>query len=162
MGSCPTCDGLGNTNFFDPEKVVAHPELSLATGAIDGWDKRNQFYFQMIQSLARHYGFDVQAAWETLPEKVKKVVLHGSGKEVIDFTYLSERGTTFNRSHAFEGSFPISNAVTAKPTAKPCAKNCANTKTTAPARAAAAHVCAKKRATFTSAANRCMKSPPGR
>ena len=106
MGSCPTCDGLGNTNFFDPEKVVAHPELSLATGAIDGWDKRNQFYFQMIQSLARHYGFDVQAAWETLPEKVKKVILHGSGKEVIDFTYLSERGTTFNRSHAFEGIIP--------------------------------------------------------
>ena len=106
MGSCPTCDGLGNTNFFDPEKVVSHPELSLATGAIDGWDKRNQFYFQMIQSLARHYGFDVQAAWETLPEKVKKVVLHGSGKEVIDFTYLSERGTTFNRSHAFEGIIP--------------------------------------------------------
>ncbi|HEZ3782277.1 TPA: excinuclease ABC subunit UvrA, partial [Neisseria meningitidis] len=71
-----------------------------------GWDKRNQFYFQMIQSLARHYGFDVQAAWETLPAKIKKVVLHGSGKEVIDFTYLSERGTTFNRSHAFEGIIP--------------------------------------------------------
>ena len=106
MGSCPTCDGLGNTNFFDPEKVVAHPELSLAAGAIDGWDKRNQFYFQMIQSLAHHYKFDVNAAWETLPEKVKKVVLHGSGKEVIDFTYLSERGTTFNRSHAFEGIIP--------------------------------------------------------
>ncbi|HGG7579049.1 TPA: excinuclease ABC subunit UvrA, partial [Neisseria meningitidis] len=106
MGSCPTCDGLGNTNFFDSEKVVAHPELSLASGAIDGWDKRNQFYFQMIQSLARHYGFDVQAAWETLPAKIKKVVLHGSGKEVIDFTYLSERGTTFNRSHAFEGIIP--------------------------------------------------------
>ncbi|HFA6969048.1 TPA: excinuclease ABC subunit UvrA, partial [Neisseria gonorrhoeae] len=106
MGSCPTCDGLGNTNFFDPEKVVAHPELSLATGAIDGWDKRNQFYFQMIQSLAHHYKFDVNVAWETLPEKVKKVVLHGSGKEVIDFTYLSERGTTFNRSHAFEGIIP--------------------------------------------------------
>ncbi|MCV6733825.1 excinuclease ABC subunit UvrA, partial [Neisseria meningitidis] len=95
-----------NTNFFDSEKVVAHPELSLASGAIDGWDKRNQFYFQMIQSLARHYGFDVQAAWETLPAKIKKVVLHGSGKEVIDFTYLSERGTTFNRSHAFEGIIP--------------------------------------------------------
>ena len=106
MGSCPTCDGLGNTNFFDPEKVVAHPELSLAAGAIDGWDKRNQFYFQMIQSLAHHYKFDVDAAWESLPEKVKKVVLHGSGKEVIDFTYLSERGTTFNRSHAFEGIIP--------------------------------------------------------
>ncbi|MGN6950169.1 hypothetical protein, partial [Neisseria sp. P0016.S005] len=59
MGSCPTCDGLGNTNFFDPEKVVAHPELSLAAGAIDGWDKHNQFYFQMIQSLAHHYKFDV-------------------------------------------------------------------------------------------------------
>ncbi len=86
--------------------MVAHPELSLASGAIDGWDKRNQFYFQMIQSLARHYGFDVQAAWETLPAKIKKVVLHGSGKEVIDFTYLSERGTTFNRSHAFEGIIP--------------------------------------------------------
>ncbi|HEZ3964870.1 TPA: excinuclease ABC subunit UvrA, partial [Neisseria meningitidis] len=85
---------------------VAHPELSLATGAIDGWDKRNQFYFQMIQSLARHYSFDVQAAWEILPAKIKKVVLHGSGKEVIDFTYLSERGTTFNRSHAFEGIIP--------------------------------------------------------
>ena len=106
MGSCPTCDGLGNTNFFDPEKVVAYPELSLAAGAIDGWDKRNQFYFQMIQSLAHHYKFDVNAAWESLPEKVKKVVLHGSGKEVIDFTYLSERGTTFNRSHAFEGIIP--------------------------------------------------------
>ncbi|HHK0548305.1 TPA: excinuclease ABC subunit UvrA, partial [Neisseria gonorrhoeae] len=76
------------------------------TGAIDGWDKRNQFYFQMIQSLAHHYKFDVNVAWETLPEKVKKVVLHGSGKEVIDFTYLSERGTTFNRSHAFEGIIP--------------------------------------------------------
>ena len=142
--------------------MVAHPELSLAAGAIDGWDKRNQFYFQMIQSLAHHYKFDVNAAWESLPEKVKKVVLHGSGKEVIDFTYLSERGTTFNRSHAFEASSPISNAATAKPTAKPCAKNYANTKTTAPARAAAAHVCAKKPAMFTSAANPCTKSPPGR
>ena len=121
MGSCPTCDGLGNTNFFDPEKVVAHPELSLAAGAIDGWDKRQPILFPKIQSLARHYEFDADAAWETLPEKVKKVVLHGSGKEVIDFTYLSERGTTFNRSHAFE-IIPNLDAATAKPTAKPCAK----------------------------------------
>ncbi|SUA20744.1 excinuclease ABC subunit A [Neisseria gonorrhoeae] len=79
--------------------------MSLATGAIDGWDKRNQFYFQMIQSLAHHYKFDVNVAWETCL-KSQKVVLHGSGKEVIDFTYLSERGTTFNRSHAFEGIIP--------------------------------------------------------
>ncbi|MDO4640846.1 MAG: excinuclease ABC subunit UvrA [Neisseria sp.] len=106
MGSCPTCDGLGSMNFFDPERVVMHPELSLAAGAIKGWDKRNQFYFQMIQSLADHYGFDVNTPFESLPEKVQKIVLHGSGKEVIDFRYLSERGTSFNRSHAFEGIIP--------------------------------------------------------
>ena len=106
MGSCPTCDGLGSTDFFDPERVVAHPELSLAAGAIDGWDMRNQFYFQMIQSLAVHYEFDVNTPFNQLPEKVKKVILHGSGKETIDFKYLSEKGTTFNRSHAFEGIIP--------------------------------------------------------
>ena len=106
MGSCPTCDGLGSTDFFDPERVVAHPELSLAAGAIDGWDMRNQFYFQMIQSIAVHYAFDVNTPFNQLPEKVKKVILHGSGKETIDFKYLSEKGTTFNRSHAFEGIIP--------------------------------------------------------
>ncbi|MDO4997704.1 MAG: excinuclease ABC subunit UvrA [Neisseria sp.] len=106
VGACPSCDGLGSTNFFDPKLVVAHPELSLAAGAIEGWDKRNQFYFQMIQSLASHYGFDVQTAWNDLPPAVQKVVLHGSGKEVVEFKYLSEKGTTFNRSHAFEGILP--------------------------------------------------------
>ena len=106
VGACPTCDGLGSMNFFDPERVVMHPELSLASGAIKGWDKRNQFYFQMIQSLGKHYGFDVNAPFEGLPEKIQKVVLHGSGKEVIEFRYLSERGTTFNREHAFEGILP--------------------------------------------------------
>ncbi|MBQ9601799.1 MAG: excinuclease ABC subunit UvrA [Neisseriaceae bacterium] len=106
MGSCPTCDGLGSTDFFDEHKVVVSPELSLASGAIEGWDKRNQFYFQMIQSLAAHYQFDVNTAWEKLPENVRKVVLHGSGKEVIDFKYLSEKGTMFNRAHAFEGILP--------------------------------------------------------
>ncbi len=106
MGACPTCDGLGSMNFFDPERVVAHPELSLSAGAIDGWDRRNQFYFQMIQSLALHYGFDTHTPFEELPEKVRKVILHGSGKEVIEFKYLSEKGTTFNRSHAFEGIIP--------------------------------------------------------
>ncbi|XXQ68855.1 excinuclease ABC subunit UvrA [Neisseriaceae bacterium B1] len=106
LGSCQTCDGLGSTNFFDPNRVVAHPELSLATGAIDGWDKRNQFYFQMIQSLAAHYDFDVNTAWERLPEKIQKIILHGSGKEVIPFKYLSEKGGTFQRDHAFEGILP--------------------------------------------------------
>ena len=106
MGSCPSCDGLGSMNFFDPERVVMHPELSLATGAIKGWDKRNQFYFQMILSLARHYQFNPDAAFEELPENVKQVVLNGSGKEVIEFRYLSEKGTTFNREHSFEGILP--------------------------------------------------------
>lgn len=106
LGSCPACDGLGNKDFFDADKVVSHSELSLAAGAIDGWDKRNQFYFQMLQSLARHYQFDVNTPWERLPEKIQKVILHGSGKEQIEFKYLSEKGTTFNRSHAFEGIIP--------------------------------------------------------
>ena len=105
-GACPTCDGLGSMNFFDPERVAAHPELSLAAGAIDGWDKRNQFYFQMIQSLAKHYGFSTDTPFAELPAKVRKIVLHGSGKEVIEFQYLSEKGTTFVRSHAFEGIIP--------------------------------------------------------
>lgn len=106
LGSCQSCDGLGSTNFFDPDRVVAHPELSLAAGAIEGWDKRNQFYFQMIQSLAHHYQFDLQQSWDTLPEKIQKIILHGSGKEVISFKYLSEKGGTFQREHAFEGIIP--------------------------------------------------------
>ncbi|MDK4536291.1 excinuclease ABC subunit UvrA [Kingella kingae] len=106
LGSCQTCDGLGSTDFFDAERVVAHPELSLSAGAIDGWDKRNQFYFQMIQSLAKHYGFDVETPWEMLPEKIQKIILNGSGKEIIPFKYLSEKGGTFEREHAFEGIMP--------------------------------------------------------
>ncbi|QMT31306.1 excinuclease ABC subunit UvrA [Alysiella filiformis] len=106
VGACPSCDGLGSNDFFDPNRVVAHPELSLAAGAIEGWDKRNQFYFQMIQSLAHHYGFDVDEQWCRLPENVQKIILHGSGKEVINFKYLSEKGGTFERPHAFEGILP--------------------------------------------------------
>lgn len=105
-GACPTCDGLGSMNFFDPVRVVAHPELSLAAGAIDGWDRRNQFYFQMIQSLAHHYGFSVDTPFQQLSDKIRRIVLHGSGKELIKFNYLSEKGTAFNRSHAFEGIIP--------------------------------------------------------
>ena len=103
MGACPKCDGLGEITFFDPQRVVAHPELSLSAGAIRGWDKRNQFYFQMLQNLAAHYEFDVDQPFETLPEKIQKVVLFGSGTESIEFSYMSERGTSFNRRHPFEG-----------------------------------------------------------
>ena len=106
VGACPTCDGLGTMTYFDEEAVVIHPELSLTAGAIKGWDKRNQFYYQMIVSLATHYGFDLNTAWEELPRETQKIVLYGSGKEVIEFKYLNDKGTTFNRSHAFEGIIP--------------------------------------------------------
>ncbi|KDN12873.1 Excinuclease ABC subunit A [Snodgrassella communis] len=106
VGACPSCDGLGSMNYFDPERVVMHPDLSLAAGAIKGWDKRNTFYFQMIQSLANHLDFDVDTPFNQLKEKIRNIVLHGSGKEQIEFTYLSERGTKFTRSHPFEGILP--------------------------------------------------------
>jgi excinuclease ABC subunit A len=103
MGACQKCDGLGNVNFFDPKRVVAFPHLSLASGAIKGWDKRNQFYFQMLTSLANHYAFDIETPFEKLPQAMQEVVLNGSGKEQIPFNYLNERGTIFQRSHSFEG-----------------------------------------------------------
>ncbi|EEG07325.1 excinuclease ABC subunit UvrA [Pseudogulbenkiania ferrooxidans] len=106
MGACPKCDGLGEITFFDPRRVVAHPELSLAAGAIKGWDKRNQFYYQMLQALAEHFGFDLELPFEILPERVRHVMLHGSGRDNIEFTYLSERGAKFTRSHPFEGIIP--------------------------------------------------------
>ncbi|WP_018151507.1 excinuclease ABC subunit UvrA [Leeia oryzae] len=105
-GACPKCDGLGQITFFDPKRVVAFPHLSLAAGAIKGWDKRNQFYFQMLESLGTHYGFDVDAAFETLPENIQQIVLYGSGKTSIAFRYMSERGTMFMREHPFEGIIP--------------------------------------------------------
>jgi len=103
MGACPSCDGLGNINFFDPKRVVAFPHLSLAAGAIKGWDRRNQFYFQMLSSLALHYQFDLDTAFEQLPEAIQQILLHGSGKEVIPFKYLNERGVFFQKPHTFEG-----------------------------------------------------------
>jgi excinuclease ABC subunit A len=105
MGACPECDGLGTISFFDPKRVVAHPELSLAGGAIRGWDRRNQFYFQMLTSLGAHFGFDVEAPFEKLPESVQTLVLQGS-KEKIPFSYLNERGRTVVKEHAFEGILP--------------------------------------------------------
>lgn len=106
MGACPECDGLGQITFFDPKRVVAHPSLSLAAGAVKGWDRRNQFYFQMLQSLASFYEFDIDQAFEDLPEKVRKILLSGSGKQLIPFSYINERGRTSVREHAFEGIIP--------------------------------------------------------
>ena len=106
MGACQKCDGLGSIQFFDPARVVAYPHLSLAAGAIKGWDKRNQFYFQMLESLAAHYDFKTGGAFEELPEAIRQVVLYGSGREQIKFRYLNEKGTRFDRSHAFEGIIP--------------------------------------------------------
>jgi excinuclease ABC subunit A len=106
MGACPKCDGLGEVTFFDPKRVVAFPHLSLAGGAIRGWDRRNQFYFSMLQSLAQHYGFDVEAPFETLPERVQAIVLAGSGEEKIAFRYPGERGRSSVKEHAFEGILP--------------------------------------------------------
>ena len=105
-GACPGCDGLGTHEFFDPQRVVAHPELSLASGAIRGWDRRNQFYFQMLQSLAAFYEFDIDAPFNELDPDVREVILHGSGKREIPFRYLSESGRRVNKSHSFEGIIP--------------------------------------------------------
>ncbi len=106
LGACARCDGLGQVTFFDPRRVVALPHLSLASGAIKGWDRRNQFYFQMLASLARHYGFDLEAPFNLLPERVQSIVLFGSGRETIPFQYLSERGRTTFKEHSFEGIIP--------------------------------------------------------
>jgi excinuclease ABC subunit A len=106
VGACPTCDGLGVAQFFDPARVVVHPELSLSAGAVRGWDRRNAYYFQLIASLAKHYRFDVDAAWQSLPESVRQAVLYGSGGELITFTYLTDSGGRHQRKHKFEGIVP--------------------------------------------------------
>ncbi len=102
-GACQTCDGLGVKQFFDPARVVAHPELSLAGGAVRGWDRRNAYYFQLINALAGHYQFDIDTAFQELPKKLQDLVLFGSGEEEIEFSYLNERGVAARRRHAFEG-----------------------------------------------------------
>jgi excinuclease ABC subunit A len=106
VGACPTCDGLGIEQFFDQQKVVAHPELSLAGGAVRGWDRRNTYYFQMIGSLGRHFGFDPESPWEALPEKIRMIILQGSGGEEIEFSYYNERGRSVKKRHSFEGIIP--------------------------------------------------------
>jgi excinuclease ABC subunit A len=103
VGACPTCDGLGTVQFFDEKRVVAFPSLSLASGAIKGWDRRNNFYFSMLESLAKHYDFDVDTPFEALPDNARHIVLHGSGKDEINFVYVDEKGRKRIGKHAFEG-----------------------------------------------------------
>ncbi|HHX6739446.1 TPA: excinuclease ABC subunit UvrA [Pseudomonas aeruginosa] len=104
-GACPTCDGLGVKQFFDARRVV-NGELTLAEGAIRGWDRRNVYYFQMLGSLAQHYGFSLEEPFDELGTEHQKVVLYGSGRENVDFRYLNDRGDIVKRSHPFEGILP--------------------------------------------------------
>ena len=105
-GACPTCNGLGTQEFFDPQRVVVHPNLSLASGAIRGWDRRNAHYFQLIQSLARHYDFDIETPWTELPTAIQEMLLHGSGREVIEFRYEESNRRATRKRHSFEGIVP--------------------------------------------------------
>jgi excinuclease ABC subunit A len=105
-GACPDCDGLGVRQFFDPARVVSDSTLSLPAGAIRGWDRRNAFYFHMLESLAKNYKFSLDTPFGELPEKARDVILHGSGDELITFTYFSEQGPRAKRKHAFEGVIP--------------------------------------------------------
>ncbi|MEJ6055541.1 excinuclease ABC subunit UvrA [Aeromonas salmonicida subsp. salmonicida] len=102
-GACPTCDGLGVQQYFDPAKVIHDPSISLANGAIRGWDRRSFYYFQMLKSLSDHYKFDLEAAWEDLPLKTQEVILRGSGRTEVEFRYMNDRGDVVVRKHPFEG-----------------------------------------------------------
>lgn len=102
-GACTHCDGLGNKQFFDPKRVVHFPEVSLACGAVRGWDQRNQYYFSMLRSLAKHYNFDLETPYKDLPRAIQNIVLYGSGEEEISFQYTNERGEVRRRRHSFEG-----------------------------------------------------------
>ena len=105
-GACEKCDGLGVTQFFDPNLVVENPDLSLAEGAIRGWDRRNVYYFHLISSLSKHYKFDVDVSFKKLPKKIKTILLQGSEEERIDFSYVNDRGDKISRRHRFEGVLP--------------------------------------------------------
>ena len=105
-GACATCDGLGLKQFFDKQRVITDDSLALAEGAIRGWDRRNVWYFQMLTSVANHYGFAVDTPFNQLSKKIQKIILYGSGKEVIEFSYVNDRGNTYTRSWPFEGILP--------------------------------------------------------
>ncbi|HSV53866.1 MAG TPA: excinuclease ABC subunit UvrA [Burkholderiaceae bacterium] len=110
VGACPSCDGIGSQEFFDPARVVAFPSLSLASGAIKGWDRRNGYYFALLESLAKHYKFNLDMSFEELPESIRQAVLHGSGEEEIKFSYVMDSGNfagkKLNKKHPFEGIIP--------------------------------------------------------
>ncbi|MEK6735113.1 MAG: excinuclease ABC subunit UvrA [Pseudomonadota bacterium] len=106
LGACQKCDGLGQITFFDPARVVAFPHLSLSSGAVKNWDQRNQFYFQLLTSLAKHYDFDLDTPFEKLDGRIQYIVLHGSDKEKIQFSYLTDNGRKHQETHAFEGIIP--------------------------------------------------------
>ena len=105
-GACPSCDGLGIKQFFDVDRVVQHPEATISEGAIRGWDRRNLFYFNMLTSLASHYGFDIDTPFEALSSAQQQKVLFGSGTEEIAFNYVNDRGSVYKRTHTFEGIIP--------------------------------------------------------
>jgi len=105
-GACGSCDGLGVKQYFDDQRIVLHPEASLAEGAIRGWDRRNVYYFHMLTSLAEHYGFDIDTPFASLSDEHQKIILHGSGKQEVAFSYINDRGDVFKRTHAFEGIIP--------------------------------------------------------
>ncbi|HHH39360.1 MAG TPA: excinuclease ABC subunit UvrA [Sedimenticola sp.] len=106
-GACPACDGLGVKQYFDPERIVQNPNLSLAGGAIRGWDRRNAYYYALIRALAEHYGFDPETPFARLPEAIRRIVLYGSDGEVIAFRYFGGRGRGMVKRHPFEGVIPI-------------------------------------------------------
>ncbi|MDH5301173.1 MAG: excinuclease ABC subunit UvrA [Gammaproteobacteria bacterium] len=105
-GACPSCDGLGVAEFFDASRVVSHPELSLREGAVRNWDRRNNFYSSLLESLASHYRFDLDTPFKDLPDNIRNIVLYGSGKEEIAFSYADAKGRTTQREHPFEGIIP--------------------------------------------------------
>src|SRR5690606_25110976 len=105
-GACPECDGLGVSQFFDPSRVVVRPERSMAAGAVRGWDRRNAYSFQLVASLAKHYGFSVDTPWQELGEDIRQAVLYGSAGELITFNYLTDAGGRSQRRHKFEGILP--------------------------------------------------------
>jgi excinuclease ABC subunit A len=148
MGACPACDGIGQREVFDPARVVAFPTLSLASGAIKGWDRRNGYYFAMLESLARHYVFDIDAPFESLPAPVQHAILHGSGEEEIAFSYIwtaaPPRAKRSSKSMCSRASCPTWRAATARPIRWWCAKTWPATAAPSPAPNATACACAAR------------------
>ncbi len=158
-GACPSCDGLGVQQFFDPSRVVQNAELSLAGGAIRGWDRRNFYYFQMLRSLAEHYKFDVDAPFESLSAAVQKVILYGSGKENVEFKYITIAATPRCVVIRLKACCTTWSAAIKKRNPRRCAKSWRNSSATAPAPVAAERACVKKRVTCLLSRRRCRRFP---